>query len=199
MYGINNQPTIDSLTKKTSQSPHSMSLIRVIVLICLNYSIRFTILHVPGQLNVHADHLSCLQLSKFLNCIADVEGLQYWKLQAQVWPLSSNTLPDLFEQFTDPNMHSIYDQAWDLFQQFLEAYNKSLDDLFEHLLMEFIACLSLIPLAPGSIWTYMSGVCHHLKISLLPATHLYLCGVSTDQIKLWGHWSSECFSKYIHL
>ena len=101
-FKSDNQPTVDSLANKTSKSPHLMTLIRVIVLICLNYNIRFTILHVPGQLNVHADHLSCLQLFKFLNCIADVEGLQYWKLQAQVWPLSSDTLPDLFKQLTDP-------------------------------------------------------------------------------------------------
>ena len=52
--------------------------------------------------------------------------------------------------------------------QYLTTYNKTLDDLSEHLLMEFIACLSLIPLAPGSIQTYISGVRHHLKIRLLP-------------------------------
>ena len=34
--------------------------------------------------------------------------------------------------------------------------------------MEFITCLLLIPLAMGSIWTYVSGVRHHLKIRLLP-------------------------------
>ena len=34
--------------------------------------------------------------------------------------------------------------------------------------MEFISCLSLIPLALGSIRTYVSGIRHHLKIFLLP-------------------------------
>ena len=74
----------------------------------------------------------------------------------------------LIQAAHQPNTHNMYDHAWDLFQQFLRVYNETLDDLSECLLMEFTACLSLIPLAPGSIWTYMSGVRHHLKIRLLP-------------------------------
>ena len=77
-----NQPTVDTLTNKTSKSPHLMQLIRSIVLICLQYTIRFTILHVSGHLNIHANHLSCLQLHKFLSCIEDIDDLEYWKLWA---------------------------------------------------------------------------------------------------------------------
>ena len=167
-FKSDNQPTVDTLTNETSKSPHLMTIIRVIVLIYLNYNIRFTISHVTGHANVHADHLTWLQLPKFLNCIEDIKSLQFWKLWAWVCPLSSNTLPILFKLLTDPICTMCMTGSGSFFQQFLTVYNKSLNDLSEHLLMEFIACLSLIPLAPGSIWTYMSGVCHHFKIRLLP-------------------------------
>ena len=106
-FKSDNQPTVDTLTNKTSKSPHLMQLIRSIVLICLQYNIRFTISHVSGCLNIHANHLSHLQLHKFLSCIEDIEDLQYWKLWAQVWPLPSNTLLNLFKQLTAP-LHTLF-------------------------------------------------------------------------------------------
>ena len=30
-------------------------------------------------------------------------------------------------------------------------------------------------------------------------TYLYICGVSTEEIKCHGHWSTDCFKIYIHL
>ena len=55
-----------------------------------------------------------------------------------------------------------------LFNQFLNIYMKSLNNLCEQDLVQFIAFLSLIPMVPGTICTYISGVCYHLKIHLLP-------------------------------
>ena len=80
-FKSDNQPTLDTLTNKTSKSPHLMTTIRVIVLICLNYNIRFTISYVTGCANVYVDHLSQSQIPKFLNCVDDIESLQFWKLQ----------------------------------------------------------------------------------------------------------------------
>ena len=62
----------------------------------------------------------------------------------------------------------MYDRAWELFQDFLNIYKKALHALAESDLIEFISLLSLIPLAPRMIKTYISGVRHHLKIHLLP-------------------------------
>ena len=141
---------MSSLSNKTSKSKQLMTIIHAITLICLTNNIRFTISHIPGWANVHADHLSQLELHRFLNCVEDIESLQLWKPWAWVWPLSTSMLLNLFRQLTNPIL-TVYDQAWDIFQQFLGVYNKSLDDLSKHLLVEFTSCFSLIPLAPGSI------------------------------------------------
>ena len=65
-----------------------------------------------------------------------------------------------------PNMHGVYDRAWDLFNRFLLLYTKDLKNLTEHDLVEFIAFLSMIPMVGSFIRTYVSCVCHHLKIHL---------------------------------
>ena len=109
-FKSDNQPTVDTLTNKTSKSPHLMQLIRSIVLICLQHNIRFTILHVSGHLNIHADHLSCLQLHKFLSCIEDIENLQYWKLSLSL-ALIQQHIAKLIQAAPCPNMHSVYNRA----------------------------------------------------------------------------------------
>ena len=86
-----------------------------------------------------------------------------------------------------PNTHSICDHVWDLFNCFLLLCNKDVHALTEHDLVEFIAFLSLVPMVGPLIHTYVSGVCHHLKIHMLNNFQhsfliaLVLCGVTSPE------------------
>ena len=87
-----NQPTVDTLTNRTSSSMQLMKIIRIITLICLNFNICFKISHIKGKDNIFADHLSCLKLDKFMQQVKESEDFMYLKPQGQAWPLSINTL-----------------------------------------------------------------------------------------------------------
>ena len=158
-----------------------MTIIHVIVLICLNYNIRFTISHVAGHANVHADHLSWLQL-QVPQLHRRHRKLAILETPGPSLALIQQHITQIIQSAHQPNTHSIYNWAWDLFMQFLTTYNKTLDDLSEHLLMEFIACLSLIPLVLRSIQTYLSGVRHHLKIRLLPDSSSFLIALVLKEV-----------------
>ena len=67
-----NQPTVDALTSKSSPSSQLMTIIRIIALICLHHNIHFTILHVKGKFNTHADLLSRIKLDKFMQQVEDM-------------------------------------------------------------------------------------------------------------------------------
>ena len=58
----------------------------------------------------------------------------------------------------------MYDRAWVVFNKHLDLYHKGLEDTAEMDMIEFIAFLSLGQLAPSTISSYISGVCHHLRI-----------------------------------
>ena len=94
----NNQPTVDALTNPSKQL---MTIIRIITLICLHHNICFTISHIRGKANIHADLLSRIKLDKFMQQVEDSEALQYFKLQGQAWPLSVNMLKHWLAWLTD--------------------------------------------------------------------------------------------------
>ena len=85
-------PPVDALTSKSSPSRQLMTIIRIIMLICLHHNIHFTISHVKGKFNMHADLLSRIKLDKFMQQVEDYEDLQYLKPQGQAWSLSINML-----------------------------------------------------------------------------------------------------------
>ena len=90
-----NMLTVETLSCRTSRSKQLMIIIWAITLICLSNNIKFTIHHIKGQFNIHADKLSHLQLQAFKNVVNNVDHLDYWNPQGQVWPLSINTLNTL--------------------------------------------------------------------------------------------------------
>lgn len=55
-----------------------MIVIRAITLLCLKSNIKFSIHHIKGKFNTHANHLSHLQLDHFMAGVDDVELLHYW-------------------------------------------------------------------------------------------------------------------------
>ena len=62
------------------------------------------------------------------------------------------------------NTHSVYDRAWNMFDNYCTFYNKSIFQLQEMDIVEFVAFMSLGGLAPTMIITYMLGVKHHLRM-----------------------------------
>ena len=62
----------------------------------------------------------------------------------------------------------MYNRAWQVFTKYLQLYDKELCDIKEVTIMEFIAFLSLGPLAQSTIALYVSGVRHHLRLRSLP-------------------------------
>lgn len=60
-----NLAVVDIINKQTSKEPRIMCLLRQLVLTCLRYNILIKSCHVPGHMNVLADHLSRLQVARF--------------------------------------------------------------------------------------------------------------------------------------
>ena len=87
-----NQPTVDALTNRSSSSTQLMTIIRIIMLVCLNFNIHFKISHIKGKANIFTDSLSCLKLDKFMQQVEESQDLMYLKPQGQTWPLSISTL-----------------------------------------------------------------------------------------------------------
>ena len=90
-----NKPTVDTLSCRSSRSKQLMIVIRAITLICLQHSIKFSISHIKGKFNVHADKLSHLQLNDFKKVVENVKPLSFWSLEGWAWPLSMNMLTSL--------------------------------------------------------------------------------------------------------
>ena len=160
-----NQPTVHTLTSKSSSSKQLMTIIRIIMLICLHHNIYFIILHVRGKANIHTDLLSRIKLDAAGRRLRGFAVLDTPRAMPGPYHQHTEVLGSLAHQ---PATHGVYDRAWELFNRFLMPYNKTLHALCDLDLVEFISLLSLIPLAGTTIRTYILGVGHHLKIRLLP-------------------------------
>jgi hypothetical protein len=60
-----NQAVVHIINKQSTRAPHSMALLRQLVLTCLNHNILCRAKHIPGHNNSVADALSRGQLEKF--------------------------------------------------------------------------------------------------------------------------------------
>ena len=60
-----NQGLVEVINKKTTKDKKLLALLRELVLQCLKHNILFRAIHMPGVLNVKADALSHLQVTKF--------------------------------------------------------------------------------------------------------------------------------------
>lgn len=65
LFHTDNQGLVEVINKKTTKDKKLLALLRVLVLQCLKHNILFRAIHVPGVLNVKADALSRLQVTKF--------------------------------------------------------------------------------------------------------------------------------------
>ena len=63
LFHTNNQGLVEVINKKTTKDKNLLVLLRELVLQCLKHP--FRAVHVPGVLNVKADALSRLQVTKF--------------------------------------------------------------------------------------------------------------------------------------
>ena len=61
-----NGTLVDVINRQTSKEPKVMTLIPHLVLNCLTHNILFRACHIPGFLNVQANHLSRFQVEEFL-------------------------------------------------------------------------------------------------------------------------------------
>ena len=91
-FQSDNMPTVDAMSNMSSCSKQLMILLRIITITCLNNSIHYTIKHVKGSLNLHANHLSRLKLHCFMQQVDNIDALQYWSPWGQLWPLSKAKL-----------------------------------------------------------------------------------------------------------
>ena len=90
-----NMPTVETLSCRTSKSKQLMIIIHAITLLCLQHNIKFSIKHIKGKFNVHADKLSHLQITEFKGLVDNANHLNYWNPVGWVWPLSMNMLNNL--------------------------------------------------------------------------------------------------------
>ena len=65
LFHTDNLGLVDVINKKTTKDNKLIVLLRELVLQCLKHNILFRAVHVPGVLNVKADALSHLQVTKF--------------------------------------------------------------------------------------------------------------------------------------
>ena len=65
LFHTDNLGLVDVINKKTTKDNKLIVLLRELVLQCLKHNILFRAVHVPGVLNVKADALSRLQVTKF--------------------------------------------------------------------------------------------------------------------------------------
>lgn len=65
LFHTDNQGLVEVINKKTTKDKKLLALLRALVLQCLKHNILFRAIHVPGVLNVKADALSRLQVTKF--------------------------------------------------------------------------------------------------------------------------------------
>jgi hypothetical protein len=62
---LDNMPVVITMNKKSSKSPRVMTLVRKLVLACLDYNILLKAEHISGHLNCSADSLSRSNFQKF--------------------------------------------------------------------------------------------------------------------------------------
>ena len=67
-------------------------MMQAIILVCLQHNIKFSISHIKGKFNFHADKLSHLQLTNFKNAVHNIYHLSFWNPEGHAWPLSMNML-----------------------------------------------------------------------------------------------------------
>jgi len=65
-FYTDNQAIVSVINKQSAKDPHIMSLLRRLVLLCLDHNIVFSAKHIPGHHNIYADLISRLQVSQFL-------------------------------------------------------------------------------------------------------------------------------------
>lgn len=68
MFYSDNMATVNVINNMTSKDPVMMSLVRRLVLSCMQKNILFRSRHVPGKSNLVADHLSRFQLQEAFQC-----------------------------------------------------------------------------------------------------------------------------------
>ena len=75
VFNVDNEALVTILNKKTSKSTRVMSLLRPLLICCMNNNIQFKAVHVAGVQNSAADALSRFQFSKFREGVpgADME------------------------------------------------------------------------------------------------------------------------------
>ena len=61
-FFTDNEALVPIINKQTSRDPHTMALIRPLVLACLRFNINFAACHIPGRFNIFADKLSRSQV-----------------------------------------------------------------------------------------------------------------------------------------
>ena len=60
-----NEALVHVFQNKSSRDALILSMYRRVILTCLKYNIRIKAVHIPGKINIHADALSRLQISRF--------------------------------------------------------------------------------------------------------------------------------------
>ena len=65
LFHIDNMSVVIIINKKSSKSPRIMTLVRKLVLACLDYNILLKVEHISGHLNCVADSLSRFNFQKF--------------------------------------------------------------------------------------------------------------------------------------
>lgn len=74
MFFTDNAALVEVLNRITSKDSTIMTLMRRLVLQCLNFNILFKAKHIPGKLNILADLLSRLQVSQFKSVAEGMNG-----------------------------------------------------------------------------------------------------------------------------
>ena len=90
LFHTDNQGLVEVINRKTTKDRKLLVLPREFVLQCLKHNILFRAIHVPGVLNVKADALSRLQVTRFKSLGQGVDHAQTLvptHLLPQNWPL----------------------------------------------------------------------------------------------------------------
>ena len=113
---IYNEALINVFQNKFSRDALILSMYRKVILTCLKYNIRIKAVHIPGKINIHADALSHLQISRFKDMAPWAESdptsvpqhllpenlLKIWTiLWIQLWPHPHAELIKNHGKYTD--------------------------------------------------------------------------------------------------
>lgn len=89
MFITDNESIVYVINKQTAKDTKLLSLLRTLVLICLQNNIFFRARHIEGAQNILADSLSRLQVGKFKALAPD--------MNPQPTPLPAHLLPENWE------------------------------------------------------------------------------------------------------